>query len=79
MTPITQQLIKKPAFRGLSLIHNCSHLVIDSVDSGNPENDLTPVILLLKILPIFPLRVQGAEKGMQILLSNSKVMPSRTL
>ena len=28
MTPITQQLIKKPAFPGLSLIHNCSRLVL---------------------------------------------------
>ena len=27
MTPITQQLIKKPAFPGLSLIHSCSRLV----------------------------------------------------
>ena len=27
MTPITQQLIKKPAFPGFSLIHSCSRLV----------------------------------------------------
>ena len=36
MTPINQQLIKKPVFPGLSLIHNCSRLVFNLLASAPP-------------------------------------------